>query len=786
VESTVVLNTSSYSDYTANYSFEVLNCSFDTTSLYCNSDCEKSFIKNGVGPTKVTNTRFGYIDGTGYGLRLSAGHGSFVRHCLFDRNTSSNSQNNSGIQVRQNKVLIEDCIFLNAGNGVFVTNPGTIGAEGQPDYVTVRNCYFKGQGLNAIHISPVTASDLPGVGHVFEDNLMENVANGIDLRDCSNAVIRRNTMAGGKNSGITTGGSEPSNGTMINGNIIYDFEGKEINLTQGSTIKIYNNTVVGIISATGCSSVTTYNNFASSYEGVGTQSNNLDIDNIQVDQTFIDFAGRDLDLKATATTAIDKGIKTELSIDHCGVAYVGVPDIGACELLSNTPPTDIPTDPTNNPPTPPAGDPVVAPGNAIYIDPANTSDAAQNGSLEHPYDSWSDVKWVSGKTYMQKRGTVAKVEKIVIGADDVIISSYGDQGELPKIVSETSTYLLSAFEKKNITVSNLHIQAQKAVSSVYFLGSTCNNITIQHCTIEGVSNGIRIADGQSYTIKYNTISSEGEGIQSSATVNQVFYNVFRNNTVAINIPANTSQAKIYNNVFVGNGESVTVSYADLTLYNNIFYFTAGGQKAIKYLSQKIKSDHNIFYPEQASFVEIAGKSFSTLDQLQQGMKLDLNSFAEDPIFVDVFNNNFKIDRESPAIDKGMDVKITEDMYAGKVPFAKATDIGVFEFSEKKSILPQTDESASIKVYPNPSKGTIYVNFEEAALQQESTQEPVINLGSSVLKLVDLTGRIIYKREVSDSQTKLESFDLSGFANGIYVVIFENLGKSISKKLVLYR
>lgn len=397
VESTIVLNTSSYSDYSANYSFEVLNCSFDTTSLNCNSGCEKSFIKNGVGPTKVTNTRFGYIEGTGYGLRLSAGHGSVVRHCLFDRSTSSTVQNNSGIQVRQNKVLIENCIFLNAGNGVFVTNPGTVGAEGQPDYLTVRNCYFKGQGLNAIHISPVTSSDLPGVGHVFEDNFMEDVANGIDLRDCSNAVIRRNTMGGGKNSAISTGGSEPSNGTMINGNIIYDFGGKEINLTQGSSVKIINNTVVGTISAAGCSNVTTYNNFASSFESIGTESHNIDIDNIQVDQTFIDFAGRDLDLKSTATGAIDQGLKTEVSIDHCGLTITGNPDIGACELAANTPPTEIPTEPTD-PVTPPVGDPVVPTGNAVYIDPGNASDASQNGSLEHPFDSWSDVKWISGKT----------------------------------------------------------------------------------------------------------------------------------------------------------------------------------------------------------------------------------------------------------------------------------------------------------------------------------------------------------------------------------------------------
>ncbi|HLO59746.1 MAG TPA: right-handed parallel beta-helix repeat-containing protein [Bacteroidales bacterium] len=782
VESTMVLNTSSYSDYTANYSFEVLNCRFDTTSINCSSGCEKSFIKNGVGPTKITNTYFGFINGVSHGLRLSAGHGSIVKHCVFNQGSAvTTTQNDAGIQVRQNNVRIEDCIFYNKGNGVFITNPGTIGSEAQPDYITVKNCYFKGQGLNAIHVSPVTSSDLPGVGHVFEDNLMENVANGIDLRDCSNAVIRRNTMSGGKNSAISTGGSEPSNGTLIYDNIIYDFGGKEINLTQGSNIKIFNNTVIGSISASGCSSVSTYNNYASSFEGTGTASHNLDIDTINVTMHFVNFTAHDLDIKATASSSIDKGLTTDNKIDHCGLKIINLPDIGACELktTANNPTTDISNDPTKVP----AGTPATMTGSTIYIDPSNTSDLSENGSVDHPFSSWSDVKWFSGKSYLQKRGTTAFEDKILIGADSVTIGSYGTTGELPVISSKTTTYLVSAYDKKNITISNCNIQAPDAVSALYFAGTASDNISIQHCSVTGVSNGIRVASGLHFKAQYNIINSKEEGIQSTASENQIYYNVFRNNKIAVNIQGNDAKADIINNVFYSNHESVSTTYAKLTLYNNIFYFTAEGQKAIKMLSQNISSDYNIFFPEQNSMVDISGKLYSTIDQMQKDMKIDVNSFCKDPVFADVINNNFKLDKTSPAIDRGKMVNVSVDYYNSKVPYANTTDIGIHEFTGKKSIVSDLDEASKLKVYPNPSKGTVNVDFD--LLSEKSSEEPDL-VQKPVVKLLDLTGKLMLRKEVNETADPLGTFDLSAYANGIYIVVLEYFGKSISKKLVLYR
>ena len=190
-ESTLAINTSSYSDSSLTYPIELINCYFDTTSINCTSGCEKNFIKCGVGPAKIENCYFGRITGIGGGqsLRLTNGNNSHVKHCLFNSEINSTNESVCNIQIRQDKVIIEDCILNNMANGIFVTSPGAID-EIQPDSLTVKNCLFNNQGEAAIKIRPSESSNNPGYGHIIENNLVENAANGILLRDCINPVIQ--------------------------------------------------------------------------------------------------------------------------------------------------------------------------------------------------------------------------------------------------------------------------------------------------------------------------------------------------------------------------------------------------------------------------------------------------------------------------------------------------------------------------------------------------------------------------------------------------------------------
>jgi len=331
---------SSTSDSTRVYDFEILNAYFDTTGVSCTSGCEVSYIKGGTG-TLIQNCYFGEISGGlpgTYQVRLCEGQKPIVRHCYFDRMATSSSRNLANIQLRTDDALIEDCIFGEAGAGIYVTDPGGYN-EVYPDSLTVRNCHFYNHGVASIsHYASGDAIN-HSVGNLYEDNYFQNVKSSFELRDVANSIIRRNLMVGTGNNGITT--VEDAVNLSIYSNIIYGFSTNQIYLTLGSGHTIYNNTVVGAINGTGATE-TARNNFATAFTSIGTASNNIDMDTVLTSNFFTDYANHNYHLKLTADTAINKGYNTGIGFDYennitpQGIAY----DIGALEYVySPTPPS---------------------------------------------------------------------------------------------------------------------------------------------------------------------------------------------------------------------------------------------------------------------------------------------------------------------------------------------------------------------------------------------------------------------------------------------------------------
>lgn len=78
------------------------------------------------------------------------------------------------------------------------------------------------------------------------------------------------------------------------------------------------------------------------------------------------------------------------------------------------------------------------------------------------------------------------------------------------------------------------------------------------------------------------------------------------------------------------------------------------------------------------------------------------------------------------------------------------------------------ENDEITVFPNPSNGIINVNFKQA----------------SEIKIVNITGKVIYQENIKNNITKSKSIDMANFANGIYFVNIINGEKSTVKKIVL--
>ncbi|MBN2349204.1 MAG: cadherin domain-containing protein [Bacteroidales bacterium] len=422
---------------------------------------------------------------------------------------------------------------------------------------------------------------------------------------------------------------------------------------------------------------------------------------------------------------------------------------------------------------------LISENNTFYIDPTISNNVYEDGTIEYPFNSWNDVTWKEGGYYFQKSGTKAIEDNITFAANNVTIGAYGN-GLLPVIQSNTNLYVLKGFDKSNITIKNLHISATEAQSCIYFLGDLCENIKIENCIFDGAENGVRVASGKKITFKYNTFRVENEGIYSSALENEIYYNIFKGIQVAVNILGNTSKAKIANNIFYNNRKGVFTSYAELELYNNIFYFANTGDQALINNSSNVITDHNIYYPEQEGFVEIAQKKYNNLSDLQQDHKLDVNSFVADPQFVDIYNDNFNVRTSSPAIDAGINVGIIKDYYGFQVPFGDAPDIGISEIISERDPYNISGIAEQIihdlELFPNPSAGIVNIIFDK----------PGHEFAQPFLKVINMVGQVVISERVTnfDENSLDYSIDLSDHPNGFYHIILQIGNKVFTEPIII--
>jgi len=230
---------------------------------------------------------------------------------------------------------------------------------------------------------------------------------------------------------------------------------------------------------------------------------------------------------------------------------------------------------------------------------------------------------------------------------------------------------------------------------------------IFNCDGRGIS--LEMVDGN-HTLYYNIIFNNGIGNRESSSIWGGLIIHTRIGT--------TSNVKVFNNIIWGNdGGPGTGSKANVFIHsrpdstltfsfkNNIIgLFQNPEGYDLCYLPSgtlNLESDHNLFYEDSGSkncinwwgkvydFAHVLGNQFRyySYDKSQ-----DMNSITQDPLFIDASNGNFHLQFNSPCINKGTDVGLTEDMEENPVDYAP--DIGAYEYSE----LNHTE----IHVYSQPS------------------------------------------------------------------------------------
>jgi hypothetical protein len=322
-----------------------------------------------------------------------------------------------------------------------------------------------------------------------------------------------------------------------------------------------------------------------------------------------------------------------------------------------------------------------------YIDPSHNN-SRENGTLEYPYKSFDDVVWKRNHTYLIKKGTTLKTDKISIRKNKITIGAYGD-GELPKIVARKNVnHVFYIRNKKRITIENLEIIGNNSTSCLFFNGNRNSLISINNCVLSNAFNGLRII-GKAYKFRVLdcTISdifndgiyaknirqieigrctirnvnlawnenkdqkiSSGDCVQIDCT-NSVKYNIYSNlfdhsstgNKFCLIIHGKNAIGEINKNQFIGNitGETSCLYIGheskNVSITNNIFQF--GSYGIYNYCSNTVV-EYNIFKENKIALAAMQNTRLSIYNNLFHDNGFQIDAFEEAEI--NLYNNIFLI------------------------------------------------------------------------------------------------------------------------------------------------
>jgi PKD repeat protein len=134
--------------------------------------------------------------------------------------------------------------------------------------------------------------------------------------------------------------------------------------------------------------------------------------------------------------------------------------------------------------------------NTIYLDPTNSGDPGENGTIEHPYDSWSDIVPQSNTAYLQKRGTSEVRTSTIMTLSgsqyhDIYIGAYGT-GDRPQIFFNSNTDGIYLKWTRRITIEDLEMMGNHDVvggnryyqDAVYLSGHTSGTLSTTQTVVK--------------------------------------------------------------------------------------------------------------------------------------------------------------------------------------------------------------------------------------------------------------------------------------------------------------
>jgi hypothetical protein len=316
-----------------------------------------------------------------------------------------------------------------------------------------------------------------------------------------------------------------------------------------------------------------------------------------------------------------------------------------------------------------------------------------------------------------------------------------------------------------------------------------SNSVIEYCVIMNNravigAGGLELLKGN-YEIK-NCIFNNNGGIPACVTcVHSIvkFYRVIINRHISRTLDIAYSKLYIINSTISNNYEPyieiINLALSEVTLINSIIWNNSKREFTITNVNGTFESKLNIAFSDIKGGEEQIRKS--SVDSLYYNNNIDA-----DPTFSNIANNDYRLNKNSPCIDKGtayyqignsIILNLSKSEYNGLAPDIGAyesnftqTGIGVSIFSEMK-----------VNTYPNPFNFSISLEFE------------LPNSSKVNLSIYSITGQKVYEiisgpLPAGKHHYLWKGNDILGkkVASGIYILRLSDGFKLLTKNIVFLK
>lgn len=258
-----------------------------------------------------------------------------------------------------------------------------------------------------------------------------------------------------------------------------------------------------------------------------------------------------------------------------------------------------------------------------------------------------------------------------------------------------------------------------------------NDVVFEKCAAENnAGNGFNCLSS-STTISACTVRDNGcYGVKCLGEGYKLVNCIIDSNGMAGIVLQGGGSYELFNNLIINCGLKgdyglvsapvAGLSSARVSLVNNIFAFNYGG---VHFGSSAVleKEDQNIYWSREDAEISNNNRRYTRSEVNEKIWFKETgrgeHSFCRDPLFVDASRRDFRLAKNSPAIDRGArEGTPVTDINGGVRPQGRGVDIGPHESAEG-SLIPPSAEITHSPVYSSDSSGSFKFNVKWAGFSE---------------------------------------------------------------------